>query len=274
MQVSQELYNTISSQPIELKVFEPIALELLKMVAEPDINFFNVIRIIKEDQALSAHVLRMANSPSYMGRGRCETIENAAIRLGTQQIANIAIAASHASVHASNDPVVHSAMQDLWLHSHACAVGCRVIALKTGYQTIADHAYLAGLLHDIGKLNLLKALERVSQDRNNNIILDRNLLLTVFAEQHVEMGTLIMDHLNLPQIYRDVVAQHHSEYCDTNDVLLAVVKMVNVNSRKFQLNHFPTPDMNETVCFDFISSKWDDTSMTKLEEAMTGSIEG
>jgi putative nucleotidyltransferase with HDIG domain len=273
MQVSQQLFEAICSQPIELKVFEPIALDLLKLVAEPDINFFHVIKTIKEDQALSAHVLRMANSPSYMGRGRCETIENAAIRLGTQQIANIAIAAAHASVHASEDLIVHSAMQDLWLHSHACAIGCRSIALKTGHQSFADHAYLAALLHDIGKLFLLKALERISLDRSNEVSLNRNLMLTVFAELHVEMGCILMEHLNLPQIYRDIAAQHHSEYCDTDDFLLSVVKMVNFNSRKFQMSLFPTPDIYGNNCPGLGSLQWDETSMSMLEEVMTGSRE-
>jgi putative nucleotidyltransferase with HDIG domain len=273
MDISPQLHNALTVHPIELTVFQPVALELLQLVAEPDINFFNVIRTIKEDQALSAHVLKMANSPSYMGRSRCETIENAAIRLGTQQIANIAIAASHASVHASDDPVVHDTMQDLWLHSHACALGCRSIALRTGHQSFADHAYLAGLLHDIGKLYLVKALEHISHDQATVITLDRNLLLTVFSEMHVEMGCRIMDHLNLPQIYCDVVALHHSPYSDTDDILLSLVRLVNVNSRKFQLSLYPTHYQNENVIPELGSFKMDEPSMSKLKEVMTGSME-
>jgi HD-like signal output (HDOD) protein len=273
MLVPEQLYDTLRSQPIELQVFKPVALDLLRLVAEPDINFFNVIKTIKEDQALSAHVLKMSNSPSYMGRSRCETIENAAIRLGTQQIANIAIAASHASVHASEDPVVHDAMQDLWLHSHACALGCRSIALRTGHQSFADHAYLAGLLHDIGKLYLVKALERLSQDKTASISLDRNLLMTVFAKIHVEMGCRVMDHLNLSQIYRDVAALHHSDYIDTDDILLSIVRLVNYNSRKFELSLFPTQYRNEDICPDLGSFHPDESSMTKLREVMTNSNE-
>jgi putative nucleotidyltransferase with HDIG domain len=273
MQVSQQLYDALSSQPIELTVFKPVALDLLRLVAEPDIHFFNVIKKIKEDQSLSAHVLRMANSPSYMGRSRCETIENAAIRLGTQLIANIAIAASHASVHASDDPVVHDAMLDLWLHSHACALGCRSIALRTGHQSFADHAYLAGLLHDIGKLYLIKALEQISQEQPGDVILNRNLLHTVFSVMHVEMGTRIMDHLNIPQVYRDIAAHHHSEYCDTDDFLLSVVRLVNFNSRKFQLSMFPTQDRSEDINHDLGTFQMDEPSISKLKEVMTSTKE-
>lgn len=271
MRVSQQFYDTICSQPIELTVFKPVALELLGLVAEPEIVFFNITKIIKEDQALSAQVLRMANSPSYMGRCRCETIENAAIRLGSQQIANIAIAASHASVHVSEDPVVHSVMQDLWLHSHACALGCRSIVMTTGHQRFAEHAYLAGLLHDIGKLCLLKALERISRDQPGTNVLNKDFLLTVFSELHVEMGCRVMDHLNLPPIYRDIAAQHHSEYCATDDFLLSVVRLVNFTSRKFQLSLFPTQDQNEEILPETGSFLLDPSTLSILEEVMTGS---
>lgn len=271
MRISQQLCDALISQPIELTVFKPVALDLLGLVAEPDIVFFNVTKIIKEDQALSAHVLRMANSPSYMGRSRCETIENAAIRLGSQQIANIAIAASHASVHVSEDPVVHDVMQDLWLHSHACALGCRSIVLKTGHQRFADHAYLAGLLHDIGKLCLLKALERISRDPGSTIDLNRELLLAVFSELHVEIGARVMDQLSLPRIYRDIAAQHHCEYRDSDDFLLSVVRFVNVTSREFELSQFPTQDQDVDIMLESGSFQLDPASMSKLEDVMTGS---
>lgn len=269
MHISPQLYEALCEQPVELMVFKPVALELLNLVAEPDIHFFNVIKTIKEDQALSADVLKIANSPSYMGRSRCETIENAAIRLGTQQIANIAIAASHASVHASDNPVVHDAMQDLWLHSHACALGCRSIALKTGHQSFADHAYMAGLLHDIGKLYLIKALERVSQAQAAIFPLERNLLMAVFSALHVEMGARIMDHLNLSQIYRDIVALHHSHHSDTDDILLSIVRLVNLNSRKFQLSLFPTRYQHDDAGPELGVFKLDEPSLSKLKEVMS-----
>ena len=55
------LHEKLSRQPIELPVFNPVALDLLRLLAEPDINYFDVIRTIKEDEALSAQVLKMSN---------------------------------------------------------------------------------------------------------------------------------------------------------------------------------------------------------------------
>lgn len=262
----------LCTQPIELPVFNPVALELLQMLAAPYTDIFDVVRTINEDQALAAQVLRMANSPSYMGRNKCETIKSAAIRLGANQITNLAMAASHASFHVSETPLVNDVMQDLWLHSHSNALGCKSVALHTGQQHLADQAYMAGLLHDIGKLYLLKALERIVRNGELALVLDRRLLQDVFSEMHVEFGCRLMDHWNLPGIYRDIVAHHHDAHFDSNNLLLAIVRMVNVNSRNFQLSLFPTiSETNETLS-DASPLYVDETAWTKIEAIMTGSL--
>jgi putative nucleotidyltransferase with HDIG domain len=270
MKISNHLYNMIAQQPIELPVFNPVALDLLQLLAEPDIMYFEVIRTIKQDEALSAKVLKMSNSTSYVGRIKCETIENSAIRLGTQQIANIAIAASHAALHCSNNPLANEIMQDLWLHSHACALGCRAIALKTSHQSFADHAYMAGLLHDIGKLYLLKAVERICSTTKAGIMFDREVLHDVFSELHVEFGCRIMDCWNIPRIYRDIVINHHNEQSDSDDFLLAIVRLINMSSKKFNVSQYPTksPDSMTEPIFKILQLK--DSYETTLEAVMTG----
>jgi len=272
MSVHIRIRYALCTQPIEIPVFNPVALDLLQMLAEPYTDIFDVVRTINEDQALAAQVLRMANSPTYMGRNKCETIKSAAIRLGARQITNLAMAASHASFHASENPVVNDVMQDLWLHSHACALGCKSVALHTGQQNLADQAYMAGLLHDIGKLYLLKGLERIIQNGELALVLDRDLLLNVFSEMHVEFGCRLMDHWNLPGIYRAVVAEHHAEDVDPEDLLLAIVRMVNVNSRNFHLSLYPSQKTaNETVT-KAGPLYLDESAWTKMESAMTGSL--
>lgn len=233
------LVDILSEQPIDLPIFNPIALELMQQLASPDVSYFEVIKTIKKDQAISLQVLKMANSASYSGLTKCETIENAAIRLGTQQLANLAIAASHASLHSSYDLVTNEVMQYLWQHSYSCALGCRMIASQTGHQQLADHAYLAGLLHDVGKLYLIKALERIQKQRIiPGLTLNHGTVWQVFSALHVEFGCRVMDFWNIPEIYREVVAGHHLDLVEGDDFLLAIVRLVNIGSRRFSLSRF------------------------------------
>ena len=252
MSFSLDLRYQICLQPIELPVFNPVALEVLQLFADPENDIDVVINAINKDQALAIQILKMANSSAYAGRARMETIKDSVNRLGARQITNLAMAASQAALHASEMPIVNEILKDLWQHSYACALGCRSLAISTGNKDLADHAYLAGLLHDIGKLYLLKAMERISQESDIAFELDRETLLDVFSDMHVEQGYRIMWHWNIPAIYCAVVANHHADHCDPDDKLSTIVRLVNFNSMQYNLNLYPqtiqppdvTPEIN------------------------------
>lgn len=232
MAVSLTIRRLLSMQPIDLPVFHPIALRLQAMLADHNFTVEEVAKVANEDQAMATQILKIANSSSYRGRMKVETIKDAVIRLGAQQVSNLAMAASQAGLHASDNPIIDSLMRDLWFHSHACALGCRWIAENTGHRILADQAYMAGLLHDVGKLYLLKALERLTGAGVAQAALEHELLLEIFTEMHVEQGIRIMEHWNLPRAYNAAVSRHHAAVCDPDDPVVSIVRLVNVASRK------------------------------------------
>ena len=124
----ESITDLLISQPIELPIFHPVALKLQRMLSDKDFVVDEVSKVANEDQALASHMLKMANSPMYMGRTKVATIKEATMRLGAQQVINIAIAASQASAHASADPVLNFYMDELWVHSHGSALGARWLA--------------------------------------------------------------------------------------------------------------------------------------------------
>lgn len=227
MPLSLTIRRLLSTQPIELPVFHPIAIKLQHLLETSDFTMDEVIALANEDPSLAGQILKMANSTVYMGRVRTETIKDAVIRMGAQQVANLAMAASQAGLHASDNKLINGFLQSLWLHSHACAVGSRWLARSAGYPQYADQAYMAGLLHDVGKLYLLKALERLNRMGVAQAALEEDLLLEIFAELHVEQGCRLMQHWNMPKIYYNVVANHHDNNFDTTDTVLTVVRLVN-----------------------------------------------
>ncbi len=271
MALTSDIKQLLAQQPIDIPVFHPVALKLTMMIPDPYSDFDDIVRVITEDQALSAQVLKMANSSAYMGLVKAETIKDSAIRLGVRQISALAMAASQASLHSSSNVTVNTIMQELWQHSLACAVGSWWVAQNTGHEVILDHAYLAGLLHDIGKLHLLKAVERLVQEQHMQVRLDRLFLLDLFSELHVEQGCRIMEHWNIPSIYRSVVANHHQEQSDSVDTLLTIVRLVNVVSRNINLsldmdNVIPLMDIPEVSILGL-----DESQCMKLESVMISS---
>jgi len=263
MPLSLTIRRLLTTQPVELPVFHPIALRLQQLLQSPDFTIDAVIALASEDPSLAGQILKMANSTVYMGRVRTETIKDAVIRLGAHQVSNIAMAASQAGLHVSDNKVLNGFMQSLWLHSHACAVGSRWLARTAGYPQYADQAYLAGLLHDIGKLYLLKALERLNKAGVAQAALEEDLLLEIFAELHVEQGCRLMQHWNMPSIYYNVVANHHDYNFDSTDTVLTLVRLVNAacKARGIGLVKNPAIDMQaqpETAMLEISQDELDD----------------
>jgi putative nucleotidyltransferase with HDIG domain len=268
MAISLDLKKSLSSQPIDLPVFHSVALDLMLIVSDPYSDIDDIVRVINEDQALTAQVLKMANSSAYMGLVKAKTIKESVVRLGARQITSLAVAASQASLYTSDNVLINAVMHKLWQHSLVCALGCWWLARHTGHQSIIDYAYLAGLLHDIGKLYLLKAMERIAHEDETQIELDRELLLEIFSEMHVEQGCRIMDHWNLPAIYRSVIANHHAEHFDHIDSLLAIVRVVNIFSRKVDLSLNAEPIQDASYLQEIDLLDMDETQCKKLRVVM------
>lgn len=233
----------LASQPIELPIFHPVALKLQRMLSDYDFTVDEVAQIANEDQSLASQMLKMANSPMYMGRTKVATIKEAVIRLGAQQVINIAIAASQASAHASENPALNTYMKELWLHSHGAALGARWLAHNCGMRGIADEIYLAALLHDVGKLYLVKAIERLVKAGVISSMFDDDLIMEIFEAMHVEQGYRLMQHWNFPSMYCDVIRDHHLEEWDPVNKMLAIVRFVNRTCHRVGLGLKKEPDL-------------------------------
>ena len=240
MAVPATIKRLLILQPIDLPVFHPIALRMVHLLADSDFVIEDLVASANDDQVLAGQILKIANSHVYSGRVKIDTIKDALVRLGAYHVSNLAMAASQAALHISSNDFVNGIMRELWFHSHACAMGSRWLALNTGHRGMAEHAYLSGLVHDVGKLHLLKALERLTNAGLAQAALERGLLLEIFNEMHVEQGIRLMEHWNMPHIYRLVAAKHNIENIGnesgTDKIVLAIVRLVNAATRKRELS--------------------------------------
>lgn len=261
--IPETVRKLLASQPIELPIFHPVALKLQQMLSNYDYTVDEVASVANEDQALASQMLRMANSPMYMGRTKVATLKEVVIRLGAQQVINIAIAASQAAAHASSNPVLDRYMKNLWLHSHGCALGSRWLALSCGMRGTADESYLAALLHDIGKLYLLKAVERLVNAGVISSSFDDELIMEIFAAMHVEQGVRLVELWNFPVIYCDVIRWHHEENWNQVNKMLTIVRFVNKACHNIGLGLTFEPDLD---LLDSEESELLDLTESQIEE--------
>ncbi len=276
--IPETVRRLLASQPIELPIFHPVALKLQRMLSNYDFTVDEVSQVACEDMSLASQMLKIANSPMYMGRTKVATIKEAVIRLGAQQVINLVIAASQASVHSSKNPVLDFYMKELWLHSHGCALGGRWLAYSCGMRGVADETYLAGLLHDVGKLYLLKSIENLAAAGVIDSLYDDDLIREIFETMHVEQGHRLMQHWNFPKMYCEVTRDHHALEWDTVNKMLAIVRFANLACRRIGrgLKHEPDLVLLNTQEAEILDIT--DTQISALEamleEARVSALEG
>jgi len=271
--IPETVRKLLASQPIELPIFHPVALKLQKMLANYDFTVDEVSRVANEDISLASQMLKIANSPMYMGRSKVATINEAVIRLGAQQVINLVIAASQASAHSSGNPALTHYMKEMWLHSHGCALGARWLALSCGMRGVADETYLAAMLHDVGKLYLLKSIERLVDAGVLNSLIDDGLIRQIFNEMHVEQGFRLMQHWNFPTMYCDVIQNHHTEQWDTVNKMLAIVRFVNMACHRIGLGLIHEPDLDLLATYEAEVLDITPTQILELEALLEESRE-
>lgn len=271
--IPETVRRLLASQPIELPIFHPVALKLQRMLSNYDFTVDEVSQVANEDMSLASQMLKIANSPMYMGRSKVATIKEAVIRLGAQQVINLVIAASQASAHTSSNAVLDRYMKELWLHSHGCALGAKWLAHSCGMRGVADETYLAALLHDVGKLYLLKSIERLVGAGVISSMFDDELILEIFEAMHVEQGYRMMQHWNFPVMYCDVIRDHHAEEWDTVNKMLAIVRFVNLACHRIGLGlkHEPNLELIATKEAEILDIS--DTQIVELEAMLQESKE-
>lgn len=216
----------------DLPVFNNVAVKLQQLLASRSFELDDIIELIGEDQSLSGRVLKVANSSYYAGLTQIATIKDAIIRLGAQEIANMAMLASQFEYYQSANEILNRTMQDLWRHALACAVGAKWLTRKAGFPGLAAESFMAGLLHDIGKLALLKVLDDLERSGAVPQRLTQQLVYTLLNELHAEVGYNLMKRWNFPEFYCEVASRHHDEWADTGNILLASVRLANLATHK------------------------------------------
>lgn len=262
----------LSSNTLELPVFHSVALKLQQMLARGNYSIDEVMESISEDQALASKVLRVANSPFYSGLSEVTTIRDAIVRLGAQEVANLTMMASQQDFYRSDYDLLNRNMHVLWNHALGCAIGTKWLAAKVGYKNLAQEAFLAGLLHDIGKLFLLKVLDELNRTARLDVSLTEALIQEVLDSLHTQQGHSLMQKWNLPEIYCQIVLTHHQEECRFDDNLTTLVRLTNLACRKagVSMRHEPSLVLLTTREAQFLGIK--EIILAELEITIEDSI--
>jgi HD-like signal output (HDOD) protein len=208
-----------------LAPFPPAAARLTALLFNDEVNFQRVAAVIETDAALVVEVLRLANSPLIgLSRSVATTLQALAL-LGVRRVYALIITLTLCRfLRAGVD--AHPAMRACWRHNLATALLAKQIGLKR--HADPDYAYLAGLLHEVGKLALLTAFPRQYNQMFEAMASGkeqrpcRDVEREWFGVDHCEAGQWLLEAWNLPAMLCEVTRTYDSEQRRSNS-LAAIV---------------------------------------------------
>jgi HD-like signal output (HDOD) protein len=221
----------VTAGEVDLPARNQIAQQLQDILHRENYEIQEVLRLVEQDPALTTEVLRVANSPFYGGLSTIGTIKAAVVRIGGPEVVRLAISATEKEHYRVRDPHLGKLMAPLWNHTLGVALGCRWLARRLGYDTLENEAFISGLLHDVGKLLLV----RVCDDLITAGEIERQIPAAVMTEiletGHCRHGAALMQHWGLPTMYQDIALHHHDQELDTGNTLLLIVRLANLACR-------------------------------------------
>jgi HD-like signal output (HDOD) protein len=255
----------IESGNLELPVFNAIALSLQDLASNDNLNVDEIERLITSDQAVAAEVLRMANSPFYGGLSTISTIRNAIVRLGLRQVYRLVLLASQRAEYRARDRELGRILQQLWNHSSMTALGAQWIAERIQAKAIGEICFIGGLLHDIGQLVILRAIDEIKSGSETEEVISPSLIKEVMVAAHSQVGYNLMCYWNLPEIYQRIALNHHVDNFDSADMPLTIVRLANEAVRKAGISLDPDNSIVLSSTPEASALKISDITLAELE---------
>ncbi|MGD0777060.1 MAG: HDOD domain-containing protein [Candidatus Solibacter sp.] len=214
---------TIPVRLCNLPPFNAIASQVLALTTDPDRDLRQFSKVIEGDPAFAADVLFLANSSLFGFPSRIHSLRHAIALLGLDRIKALAVTVAMRGFLGTRDLLVHQC----WQHSVACALVCE--QLSAIFDLSGDRAYTAGIMHDIGRLSLLKTYPKEMTPVLSGQYLDTPEVLRAEREalnvDHARAGSWLVGNWALPKDFSEICEHHHDAPNAIDSELLQLVKV-------------------------------------------------
>lgn len=245
----------------DLPTLPQIAFKVLEAVENEENDAEDLSKLLSLDPALSARLLRVANSPLYRGNAPIEHLLSAVARLGTKLVRNVVSALVVLQLFRAKSSMFKARMQKLWLHSIEVAATSQVLARRLT-NLDPEEAMLAGLLHDIGTLPILSRAEQTPE-----LATAEQAVEHVITTHHTTIGKRILRAWNFRPELVAVAAQHENLQRDSAEVdYVDIVTVANLYSKADDENQLTSVDWSAIPAFGKLGLT-PETCLAVMEEA-------
>jgi putative nucleotidyltransferase with HDIG domain len=269
-EISTNLHE--ESEVSKLPSLPHVLIRLLQACRDERICFDTITDIINKDVALCAKVIAVANSPVYGHVRHQNNLKHIVLALGLDTIKSIAITASVQQFFSRYSNKKIHFLKQFWRHTLVCATIARSLAKLTSYKYV-EEAYIAGLLHDIGKLVLANHAGADYTDLTHGMHPANELLALEnenFKIGHDELGAHLLGRWGVTDSICDAVRFHHKSQDEIRDAhqLVKILNNANILSTDHVLEN---PEYVECVAtlFDLSGAMVREIIQQSIQEVVT-----
>ncbi len=241
----KKLIKMVDSMP----AFPQSVLRLLQLTTDINCPPKEIVEIVEHDPVLTLHLLKLVNSPYFGLSRRISSIKQAVVFVGINTMKNLAL--SIAPMEALPKKKNHDPeLNDLLLHAIATGAIARRLARLLGVPGVeAAEYYVAGLLHDSGKMALARCMPKayrktVKMAKRKGVPLHKMEKKTLGID-HNEMGAILGKKWHLPEDLVSCMRDHHSKDKKRPSQMRDCVFTANLIAKKLRLGHSGSPIIEE-----------------------------
>lgn len=199
----ERLQGLFASPQYRPPVLPTVAIQIMELSQRPSITFDEVVGVLEKDPLLAARVLSTASSALYAGMSQVTSLKQASVRLGLKTLRDLVLEAAM-NLRVFRVPGYEEPMERLRRHSSVTAQIARVVCKRASVE--AEHAFICGLLHDVGYAAGILALV---ENKKPGDRLQYEDMAPAVAAYHEEATALVGKLWKLHAPILDVISRHH-----------------------------------------------------------------
>lgn len=264
-----QTYKSIFEKQVNLPS-PPIVIQKLQSCIAQDVGNHELAQIIETDQAFTARILRLVNSPFYGFAGRIVSVEEAITMLGLNTIHQLLLTTS-----LLNTIKIENRALDLnkfWIHSFGVGVVAKRLLFKRS-KDVQNEGFLGGILHDIGRLIFVRLDPAGFIDfySRKNKAIDLTTELKHWQIDHQKLGEILAQKWNFPPSISTAIANHHTpdEIAD-HKLLVSAVHIADILCHALAIG-----DSGNFFVLYYSPTAWRNLELTmaELESALRNSLD-
>ncbi|MEA2102656.1 MAG: HDOD domain-containing protein [Thermodesulfobacteriota bacterium] len=236
--------HELAAEEISLPIMDNMASNLHSMLMDENVSIQKLAEVIEKDPSLTIKVLNLSNSSFYAGLAKVRNVDRAISRIGLKTIKNFLMTVSLKGAFHSKGKRFHDLFQMNWEHSLGCALCGKRIAEQINLKSIAEDAYLLGLLHDIGTVSILNTLNKYYENMKQAMDVNDNIVNEILNAFQARAGAMILEKMHFDERFCKIVSMQDrpEEYNDPDDPLFNILKVSNhvLDKAGISLNPDPT----------------------------------